>query len=78
MLLQLHFLSLILVPFVGVNAQDCYANLTDPYSLFATKTGYFKVDNEETDEIKFPGNLLRENRFDNGKNSENFFILMRL
>jgi len=37
------------------NSQDCYANLTDPYSYFATKTGYFKVDNESADEIKFPG-----------------------
>ena len=38
------------------NAKDCYANDSDPYLLFATKTSYFTVDNEIAEPIQIEGN----------------------
>eukprot|EP00095_Tigriopus_kingsejongensis_P006235 maker-scaffold301_size216225-snap-gene-1.25 protein:Tk06235 transcript:maker-scaffold301_size216225-snap-gene-1.25-mRNA-1 annotation:"hypothetical protein DAPPUDRAFT_301637" len=34
---------------------ECYANETQPYSLFATKTSYFAVDDEDEDPISIEG-----------------------
>ena len=34
---------------------QCYANINDPYLLFATKTSYFEVENENDDPIKVEG-----------------------
>ena len=37
------------------NVKDCYANDTDPYLLFASKTSYFTVDNEIAEPIQIEG-----------------------
>ena len=34
---------------------DCYANDEDPYLLFATKTSYFTVENQESTPIEVEG-----------------------
>ena len=39
------------------NAKDCYANDSDPYLLFATKTSYFTVDNEIAEPIQIEGKI---------------------
>ena len=38
-----------------VEHTECYANNSDPYLLFATKTSYFTVDNEEAVPIQVEG-----------------------
>ena len=40
---------------VPSNVKDCYANDTDPYLLFASKTSYFTVDNEIAEPIQIEG-----------------------
>ncbi len=35
--------------------ESCYSKEESPYSLFATKTSYFEVDNEEAKPIKVSG-----------------------
>ena len=40
---------------VSSNVKDCYANDTDPYLLFASKTSYFTVDNEIAEPIQIEG-----------------------
>ena len=37
---------------------QCYANINDPYTLFATKTSYFEVENEDVAPIKVEGKIL--------------------
>ena len=39
------------------NVKDCYANDSDPYLLFATKTSYFTVDNEIAEPIQIEGKI---------------------
>lgn len=42
----------------AVVGQDvCYSNVTQPYVMFATKTGYLQVDNENDDPVVVPGEL---------------------
>lgn len=50
------FLVFASIQFILVQSEeDCYANRTDPYLLFATKTSYFQVDNDNSSELQFPG-----------------------
>ena len=42
---------------VPSNVKDCYANDTDPYLLFASKTSYFTVDDEIAEPIQIEGIL---------------------
>ena len=37
------------------STQQCYANNSDPYLFFASKTSYFNVDNEEAEPIEVEG-----------------------
>ena len=41
---------------------ECYANISDPYLLFATKTSYFTVDNEDTEPIQIEGKIMFDHR----------------
>ncbi len=47
--------SLILTASVP-KTKDCYANNTDPYLNFASKTSYFQADNEDDSSIEVEGN----------------------
>ncbi len=41
---------------IVVTAQEsCYSNDSDPYVLFATKTSYFEVDNEDRAPVEYQG-----------------------
>ena len=42
---------------VPSNVKDCYANDTDPYLLFASKTSYFTVDDEIAEPIQIEGKI---------------------
>ena len=55
-LLILHS-SGILAKSIEQTAHQCYANNSDPYLLFASKTSYFNVDNEEAKPIEIEGEL---------------------
>lgn len=57
LVLNLCLLSLGVIHAMNVqrNIHECYANNSDPYLLFATKTSYFTVDNEETTPIQIEG-----------------------
>ncbi len=51
------FIVASLAPLSLVRGQEesCYSKEKSPYSLFATKTSYFEVDNEEAEPIKVKG-----------------------
>ena len=38
-----------------ISTSDCYANDTNPYLLFSSKTSYFTVENENADPIEIEG-----------------------
>ena len=43
------------VPASLLTLSDCYANDSDPYFLFSSKTSYFIVDNENVEPIVVEG-----------------------
>ena len=55
LLTLLYVLDLSLTKAHSVWKEDCYANNSHPYLLFATKTSYFTVDNEEINPIEVEG-----------------------
>ena len=67
MLVRLHYVLVTIVCLAGqslarTEAQEeqeksCYTNNSNAYELFATKTSYFEVDNEEVKPFEVPGKL---------------------
>ena len=47
----------------SVLQEQCYANNSDPYLFFATRTSYFNVDNENAKPIEIEGILFLERYF---------------
>ena len=54
-------LGLLLICLTRISAnilpQQCYANNSDPYLYFATKTSYFNVEKDEAEPVEVEGKL---------------------
>ena len=53
-----------------VNSEYCYSTDENRYGLFATRTSYFEVDNENSNPIVIDGKIIGHSNWDHATSSK--------